>query len=241
MLVTSLTKGVRMHWQSLFCRGFCRLAALVMAGGSWTAAGLVAADTPEKSWHWRAIAMVEQPVTHSVLLQDTVSGDLRRRNLVGPEALVMVAAGDACLCQYPIDPVAVEQPAGRFRLRLRGRSEPVIVVVGPPCAALLPAQLLRDGPPAGEPGQLVYEQRKILAVASGQGGDLAAICLPVEYRHHFERLQPGDQAAAFAVRQPVEAAAEGSYGIVDDLGTNRITLKKSRQGIIPVEQFEVIP
>ncbi len=229
-----------MQQHTRFSPVFFQFAAAIVAGSCWLTAGLVAADTPEKSWQWRAIVGVEQQVTHSVLLQDSISGDLRRRTLIGPEGLVMPATGDACLCRYQIDPVAEEQPAGRLQLQLAGASEPVVVVVGPPRAALLPAQLLRDGPPVGEAGRTVYEHRPVLAVERGQAGDFAAVCLPVEYRHHFERLQPGEDATGFVVRQAAVAATEDSFGIVDDLGTNKITLGASRQGLYLLEQIKVI-
>ena len=134
-----------------------------------------------------------------------------------------------------------DEPAGRIRLHLEGVAEPVTVVVGPPEAALLPAQLLRDGPPSGEPGQLVFERRKVLAVEQGQAGDLAAVFLPVEYRHHFERLLPPENQTGFVVRQKAEAAGKDRFGIVDDLGTNKVILDNSQQGIILLEQFERKP
>jgi len=229
-----------MRQPRMFFRGSFRLAAVTLAGGCWLTGGVVAAETPDKSWHSRTIAAVEQQVTHSVLLQDRISGDLRRRKLIGPEGLLMPAAGAACLCRYQIEPTATDQPAGRLQLRLAGESEPVVVVVGPPRAALLPAQLLRDGPPAGEPGRIVYEQRKVLAVERGTNREIASVCLPIEYRHHFERLLPGDRAAGFVVLQSASAAGQDSFGIVDDLGTNKITLDAPQQGIVMVEQFTVV-
>lgn len=229
-----------MHKHKEQRHGFFRFVAMVLGGICWLGTGLVVADAPEISQQWRAIATAELKVTHSVLLQDSIGGDLRRRQLIGPAGLLMSTTSDACLCAYVFDPRPTGQPAGRIRLQLEGVTEPVIVVVGLPDAALLPAQLLRNGPPSGEPGQLVYERRKVLAIEQGQVEDLAAVFLPVEYRHHFERLRPAENAAGFVVRQAAETATADSFGIVDDLGTNKVVLDNAQSGIIRAEQFEVI-
>ncbi|MGA1617178.1 MAG: hypothetical protein ACO37F_01550 [Pirellulales bacterium] len=229
-----------MHKHEEFCRIVIRFVAMVLAGVCWLGVGLVVADTPEKTWQWRAIATAELKVTHSVLLQDSIGGDLRRRQLIGPTGLLMSTTSDSCLCEYAFEPQPAEQPAGRIQLQFSGATDLVIVVVAPPEAALLPAQLLRDGPPSGEPGQLVYERRKVLAVEQGQSEDLAAVFLPIEYRHHFERLRPPENAAGFAVREAAETTAADLFGIVDDLGTNKVTLDNAQREIILVEQFKVI-
>ena len=228
-----------MHNREAFARWFFCFAATAFAGICWLDTGVVVAETPGKTWQWRAIATSELAVAHSVLLQDSLGGDLRRRQLTGPSGLLMSTSSDACFCGYAFDPRPADEPAGRIRLHLEGVAEPVTVVVGPPEAALLPAQLLRDGPPSGEPSQIVFERRKVLAVEQGQAGDLAAVFLPVEYRHHFERLLPPENQTGFVVRQKAEAASADRFGIVDDLGTNKVTLHDSQQGIILVEQFEV--
>ncbi len=229
-----------LHKHQEFCRTVIRFVGIVLAGVCWLGVGVVVADAPEKSWHWRAITTAELKVTHSVLLQDTIGGDLRRRQLIGPTGLLMSKTSDSCLCEYAFDPQPAEQPAGRMQLQFAGAADPVIAVVGPPEATLLPAQLLRDGPPSGEPGQLVYERRKVLVVEQGQAEDLAAIFLPVEYRHHFERLRPAENAAGFVVRQAAQTATADAFGIVDDLGTNKVTLENVQRGTILLEQFKVI-
>lgn len=228
-----------MHKREGFGRWFFCYVATVLVGICWFGTGLVEANPPEKTWQWRAITAPELAVSHSVLLQDSLGGDLRRRQLIGPTELLMSTTSDTCLCGYAFDPRPADQPAGRIQLHLEGLSEPVTVVVGPPEAALLPAQLLRDGPPSGEPGQLVFERRKVLAVEQGQADDFAAVFLPVEYRHHFERLVPPEDATGFVVRQAAESARADRFGIVDDLGTNKVTLDNAQRGIIPLEKFEV--
>lgn len=225
-----------MHKREAFCRGFFYFATTVIC---WLGTGLIEANTPEKTWQWRAITTSELAVAHSVLLEDALGGDLRRRQLTGPTELLMSTSSDACFCGYAFDPRPADEPAGRIRLHLEGVAEPVTVVVGPPEAALLPAQLLRDGPPSGEPGQLVFERRKVLAVEQGQAGDLAAVFLPVEYRHHFERLLPPENATGFVVSQAATTASASRFGIVDDLGTNKVTLDKAQRGILLLEKFEV--
>ncbi|MEY3032770.1 MAG: hypothetical protein RLZZ622_1245, partial [Planctomycetota bacterium] len=93
-----------MHKHEEFCRIVIRFVAMVLAGVCWLGVGLVVADTPEKTWQWRAIATAELKVTHSVLLQDSIGGDLRRRQLIGPTGLLMSTTSDSCLCEYAFEP-----------------------------------------------------------------------------------------------------------------------------------------
>jgi len=214
-------------------------AGLIVAG---FAAATAAADFPNATARWRTCAEVDQPVTHSVMLRDHFSGDLRRRKLVGPEGVLVAAAGDACLCRYAIEPAPpLDTPAGRLRLELPGAAAPLVVTVGPPRAALLPAQLLRDGPPMDDPGTVVFTEHRLLRIESGPDVAAVSVCLPVEYRHHFERLIPGDEAVGFIVH-PVaaEPATGSSFGIVDDLGTNRLQLDRSLQPITSVTSVTVV-
>lgn len=217
-----------------------RHATATLAAGLCAAAAAAMADTPDASPRWRTCAAVEQQVSHSVMLRDTLSGDLRRQTLLGPEGVVLPTDGDACLCRYRIDPPAADKPAGRLLLEIPGQAEPAMVVVGPPRAALLPAQLLREGPPAGDPGTVVFVERKILKIERGPADGLASVCLPVEYRHHFERLLPDDEAKGFVVQSAaLKAAAAASFGIVDDLGTNQIRLNSEQFAILPLRGFAV--
>lgn len=218
-----------------------RLVTAAWLLGCGLTCGLVVADTLDDSWCWRTCKPVGAEVTHSVMLRDSVTGDLRQRKLVGPVGLVIPASGDSCLGCYRIEAAATPAAAGRLRLTLPDGSEPVVVLVGPPRAALLPAQLLRNGPPAGEPGRVAYEERAILAVKGGPGDRWASVCLPVEYRHHFERLLPPADAAAFVLSKGINPAAAGEIvGLVDDLGTSRIGFGDTQQTIERVVSFSVL-
>lgn len=209
--------------------------------GCGLTSGLVVADTLDESWCWRTCKPVGAEVTHSVMLRDSVTGDLRQRKLVGPVGLVLPSSGDSCLGCYRIEAAATPAAAGRLQLTLPGGGNPVVVLVGPPRAALLPAQLLRDGPPAGEPGSVAYEERAILQVEGGSGDRWASVCLPVEYRHHFERLTPPAGAAAFVLSKGIDPVAAGEIvGLVDDLGTSRIGFGDMQQTIARLIDFSVL-
>lgn len=221
--------------------GLGRLVTAVWLLGLGLIGQPVVADTLDNSWCWRTCRVVGDEVTHSVMLRDSVTGSLRQRKLAGPFGVALTASSDSCLTGYRIDAAVGTVPAGRLRLTLPGGGEPLVVLVGLPRAALLPAQLLRDGPPTGGLGNVVYEEREILTVENGVGDRWASICLPVEYRHHFERLRPPDDAAVFILSKAVKPAAAGEIvGLVDDLGTSQIRLGNSQQTVMKITKWSVV-
>lgn len=189
--------------------------------GAAALACLATAGHGDVALEWRDVA-ADEPIDHAVMIRGPFDEAHRQVRLRGPVALV--AAGDeaACFTAYAAaagddEPErAIEVGAGDA-LRL-----------GPPAFLLVPATRLGDGTPA-DAARAVYEARPILdppatiAGAPVAAGRPAYLCVPVDYRHHFDHLPVEDAGRGvmiFAAR-PVEPAAAAAK-VVDDFGLNRV-------------------
>lgn len=195
----------------------------------WLAAAVVACAAAEgraaDAWTWRDVG-AQSPIDHGVMVKGPFADAHEQVQLAGPVA-VTAADTDAgpCFTVYAARPRGVEPErtvrvgAGDVELRL-----------GPPVFLLVPARRLRDDGPAAEPPQGVYEARPVLDPPAGiddgpaDAGPPAYLCLPVDYRHHFERVPvaAADRGLViFAPRDVVSGSAP--LAAADDFGIARLT------------------
>lgn len=209
------------------CIGMLALAAL----GSEPSA----ADT----WTWLDVA-VDEPIDHAVMVRGPFDEAHRKTRLTGPVAVV-TADGDAgpCFTVYAVTAQGDEPPR---TTRVGTRQTPLSL--GQPAFLLVPARRLRDGEQATDPPRGVYEIRPVLdPPALLDGGPHTArppayLGLPVDYRHHFERVKVTDTdrgLVIFTARDlpnvpDLEATA-------DDFGIARLTARGTdRMAVwLPVE------
>lgn len=213
---------------------FLSTCSLMSIGVSRQAIGVELGGTV---WELRAFGRMERPARHGVMLRDSFEQRLQRRILVGPEYLALTPQSDECFCYYRIEG-ADDSAEYMLRLRLHEQGEPKTLTVGEPVAALLPGQVLRDGPPTSTAGKTAYQVRMVQEKKTARIR-IQSICLPVEYRHHFERLELSDDAPAFGILDPAQVKRpEEVVGIVDDLGARRGKLDGQFQKIIRIQEVE---
>lgn len=180
-----------------------------------------AADT----WTWIDV-VAKVPIDHGVMVRGPFADAHEKVQLAGP---VAVTAADAdtgpCFTVY----AAAARDAEPERTARVGDAV-VELRLGPPAFLLVPARRLRDGEPATEPPRGVYEARPILdppdaiAGAPEAVGRPAYLCLPVDYRHHFERVpvEAADRGLViFTARDVAPGAAP--LAAADDFGIARLT------------------
>lgn len=180
-----------------------------------------------ESWTWRDVA-AETPIDHAVMVRGPFDDAHRKVRLAGPVA-VTVSDEDAgpCFAVYTLkaqrdEPQRTAQVGGGgMHLRL-----------GPPVFLLVPARRLRNGEPAAKPPRGVYEIRPVLdppAVLDAEpsaAGPPAYIGLPVDYRHHYERVPAGAAdhgLVVFAARDLPSGAAP--VAVADDFGIARLAAR----------------
>lgn len=185
------------------------------------------------------IESVRKPVEHSITLGDAQDGRLRMRSLIGPTQLGVSVISDNCLVGY--DLASPDEPTNRHRIKvwLTKESKPIEIVVGPVQSAFLPGKMLRDGPPEGEDIKVVYEVREVLKESDTRNSTVKKICLPVEYRHHFERSVPPSRANPYVyLEEKSEDQAEPNKSIVDDFGVHSLSCEMSSQVMQLVSRYE---
>lgn len=191
-------------------------AAVVLAMGD-----VLSAD----AWIWFDVAATE-PIDHAVMVRGSFDEAHRKLQLAGPVA-VTAAAEDAGPC-YSVYAATVRDDEPPQAVRAGKMDEPLRL--GPPAFLLIPARRLQDGAPATEPPRGVYEIRPVLgppAVLAGgpeAAGPPAYIGLPVDYRHHFERVaaEAADRGLViFSSRDLPQGGAPAA--VADDLGIARLT------------------
>lgn len=201
-----------------------RLAAGLVCGVVFVAETGVAPASDTCVW-WDVAA--EAPIDHAVMVRGPFDGMHREFQLAGPVA-VMACDEDvgSCFTVYAVTAPSDEPPrttrvAGGEMLRL-----------GPPAFLLMPARRLQDGAPAAEPPRGVYEVRPVLAppavIEEGPDavGPPAYLCLPVDYRHHFDRVpvEVADRGLViFATRELTPATAR--VATADDFGIARLAAR----------------
>ncbi|MFM9058863.1 MAG: hypothetical protein ACKOSQ_07060, partial [Planctomycetaceae bacterium] len=104
--------------------------------------------------------------------------------------------------------------------------------LGPPPSRRAPARGLRDGGPAAAPPRGVYEARRRASPGArapggpANAGPPAYLCLPVDYRHHFERVpvEAADRGLLiFAAREMASGTAP--LAAADDFGIAQLALR----------------
>ena len=198
---------------------------------------------PDASFHLVELSHVEQSVTHSVMLRDSLQKLLRRRMVSGPRGLVTTADKDCCFCLYEFIKMSTDtdetvQGSEMVTVRFKDQKETTVLSVGLPVATLLPGHLLREGSPKSMSSEVVYELRHVHHSSVDTVEKIWAICQPVEYRHHFERMLPSPNIGSFVILEARKPFDSGEMlGLVDDLGIHRGQLGDTcRQ----VEEIEVI-
>lgn len=199
------------------------------------------AGMPDSSCILVELSHAEKPVTHSVMLRDSSTKFLRKRMLSGPRALVMTADKDNCLCLYTFVKIgSMKEQAMKesedMIIKFKDSPKKVLLSASPPVATLLPGQLLRQGSPKAAPVEVVYELRHVRQTTGEMEEKIWAICQPVEYRHHFERIVPPENVDPFVIME-TRNPANGSetLGVVDDLGIHRGQLGSTCRQVKSVE------
>lgn len=192
-----------------------------LAAAVASAAGVgLAADT----WTWLDVA-AEAAIDHGVMVRGPFDDSHGKVRVEGPVA-VTSPGPDAGPC-YTVY-AAMDQDEEPERTARVGDGD-VPLRLGPPAFLLVPARRLRDGGTATEPPRGVYEARPILdPPAALDGGPATAgppayLCLPVDYRHHFERVpvETADRGLViFAARELAPGAAP--VAAADDFGIARL-------------------
>lgn len=201
-----------------------QLAAVVLGAVAIAVAtgGVRAAD----SWTWLDVAAAA-PIDHAVMVRGPFDDAHRKMRLTGPVAVTTSdEVGGPCYTVY----AATSREDERQQTAQVGGGEPLRL--GPPAFLLLPARRVRDGEQATEPPRGVYEVRPLLdprAVLDGGPqtmGPAAHLCLPVDYRHHFEHVpvEAADRGLVIFATQdlpprPVPAT------VADDFGIARLTAR----------------
>ena len=201
----------------------CAVALILMLALIAVAGDGFAAD----AWTWRDVA-VEEPIDHAVMVCGPFDDAHRKVRLAGPVA-VATSDGDAgpCFTVY-----AVTTRGDEFPRRVRVGTHQTPLAVGPPEFLLVPARRLQNGEQATEPPSGVYEIRPVLeppAMLDGgpeNAGRPAYLGLPVDYRHHFERIEVADADRGLVISSARDLAPGLKMAAAaDDFGIARVTAR----------------
>ena len=193
----------------------------------------------EEMYNVVSVESVKKPVEHSITLGNARTGRLRTQSLNGPTQLGLSVAGDNCLVGYAL--ASPDETASRYHIKvwLTKESSPVDLVVGPARSTFLPGKLLRDGPPEGEDIMVVYEVRDVFEESSKSNLRIKKICLPVEYRHHFERSVPPLGAHSYlCLEKKGTNQGEPNRSIVDDFGVHSLSCQASTTIMQCISKYE---
>ena len=185
------------------------------------------------------IQSVEKPVEHMVLLGNARDGALEKKLLTGPTELVVSVISDNCLVGYSIASTGDIDKKQYVRVWAGEESSSIKLIVGAARVVLLPGKILKDGPPQGKELTEVYEVRDVLENVSVYGQKIDKICLPVEYRHHFERSEPKPNAKAYVYLEEKTAdQVSPQMSVVDDFGVHRLTCQPSKKFMRVILKYE---
>ena len=193
----------------------------------------------EELYNVVSVESVEKPVEHSITLGNAQSGRLRTRSLNGPTQLGLSVVSDNCLVGYAL--ASSDETTSRYHIKvwLTKESVPIELVVGPARSAFLPGKLLGDGPPEGDDITVVYEVRDVFESPSKSNFGIKQICLPVEYRHHFERSVPPLDAKPYVYLEKKGIdQAEPKKSIVDDFGVHSLSCQVSTEVMQSILKYE---
>ena len=199
----------------------------------------VQAVASESTYAVAEVQSVEKPVEHAVLLGNVQNGRLRKKMLTGPTELVVSVVNDTCLVGYSIASTEDVDEKQYVKVWIAEESNPIKLVVGMARIVLLPGKILKDGPPQGEDLTEVYEVRDVIENVSVNGQKIGKICLPVEYRHHFERSEPKMNAKAYVyLGEKIADQVSLQMSVVDDFGVHRLTCGPSKKFIRVISKYE---
>ena len=168
--------------------------------------------------------VAQAPIEHGVTVRGPFDDSHRKVQLAGPVGVVAIGSG-SCHAVYAVDAEAAR--AEPERSAAVGTAA-VPVRLGPPAFLLVPARRLCDGEPATDAPAGVYEARPIIdppaAIDGAPAGRPTHLCLPVDYRHHFERVPVADAHRGLLVCAPRAAErTDASIRTADDFGLHRLT------------------
>jgi hypothetical protein len=85
----------------------------------------------------------------------------------------------------------------------------------------------------------VYEVREIFKESTASDFIDKKICLPVEYRHHFERSVPPAHASPYIyLEKKSDDQAETNRSIVDDFGVHSVSCQTSTKVFQLISRYE---
>jgi hypothetical protein len=228
-----------MQTKNFFKKKSQKLFLYATVGISFLGATEVRGVAVEEMYNVVSVESVKKPVEHSITLGNARTGRLRTQSLNGPIQLGLSVASDNCLVGYAL--ASPDETLARYHVKvwLTKESSPVELVVGPVQSTFLPGKLLRDGPPEGEDIVVVYEVRNVFEEPSKSDLGLKKICLPVEYRHHFERSVPPLGAKPYVYREKKGVnQGESNRSIVDDFGVHSLSCQASTEFMQCISKYE---
>ena len=172
---------------------------------------------------WLDVAS-ESPIDHAVMVRGPFDDAHRKVQLAGPVGVV-AAGSDGFRAVYAIVDPGAEPPRS---VQVGANSTPLRL--GPPAFLLVPARRLREGATATDAPAGVHEARPIIdppdAVDGAAAGRPTLLCLPVDYRHHFERMPVTDAGRGLLVRgaRPGERT-DAPIDVADDFGLHRLSVR----------------
>lgn len=218
-----------------------RAAAFICGVGlTAAAADVFAAD----AWTWRDVA-AEKPIDHAVMVRGPFDDGHRKVQLTGPVAVV-TSDGETAHW-YTVYAVTAHGDESPRTARVGTRQTPL--ALGPPAFLLVPARCLRNGEQATESPSGVYEIRPVLDPppldgVSETAGPPAYLALPVDYRHHFERINviTADRGLVIASARDLPPGPEMA-ATADDFGIARLTARGTGRVAVwlPVEPLRMRP
>lgn len=193
----------------------------------------------EEMYNVVSVESVKKSVEHSITIGNARTGRLRTRSLNGPTQLGLSVVGDNCLVGYAL--ASSDETTSRYHIKvwLTKESKPTELMVGPARSAFLPGKLLGDGPPEGEDITVVYEVRDVFEAPSRSNFEIKKICIPVEYRHHFERSVPPLGAHSYLyLEKKGTNQGESNRSIVDDFGVHSLSCQAPTKIMQCISKYE---
>jgi hypothetical protein len=198
--------------------GFVGMVAVAVATGV-----VLGSDT----WTWSDFK-AETPVDHGVMVRGPFDDTHRKMRLAGPVA-VTASDHDAGPC-FTVYAVTARDDEPQRAARVGGGG--TLLRLGPPAFLLVPARRLREGQKATETPRGAYEMRPVLdPPADIDGGPETAgrpayLGLPVDYRHHFERLPVEAADRGLLVFAPCDLPREAApVAVADDFGIAKLAAR----------------
>jgi hypothetical protein len=192
-------------------------------------AGMVAVGRGDDGVAWLDV-VADSPVEHAVMIRGPFADAHERVTLSGPVGFVANGV-DGGFAAY-----RVAGSADRVEHTARLNAARVQVRLGPVEFLVVPAKRLVEGAPARAAGRGVYEVRPILdapdaiAALPATAGRPTHLCLPADYRHHFDRVpvEAAGRGLVVGASQAIEPRPP-PVRIADDFGLNRLVPAGTRR------------